>query len=55
MMSQSTAMVDGLAAKANLAQSGLPAQATVQHAQQTGRMVNFNPEVAVRLRHMSGG
>jgi Protein of unknown function (DUF3592) len=49
MMNQATGMVDGLAAKANLAQTGLPATASVIHVQQTGRLVNYNPEVAVTM------
>ncbi|MCA9622754.1 MAG: hypothetical protein KC731_27230, partial [Myxococcales bacterium] len=50
MMKQSTAMVDGLAAKAQLAQTGLPATASVIAVQQTGRMVNYNPEVSATLQ-----
>jgi hypothetical protein len=49
MMNQATGMVDGLAAKANLAQTGLPATASVMQVQQTGRMVNYQPECAVSL------
>lgn len=48
-MNQATSMVDGLAAKAQLAQTGLPAHASVVSMQQTGRMVNFNPEAALVL------
>ncbi|MEM9692009.1 MAG: hypothetical protein AAGA56_05670, partial [Myxococcota bacterium] len=49
MMKQSTAMVDGLAAQSQLAQTGIPAQAQIIHVQQTGTMVNMNPQVAVSL------
>ena len=38
-------MVGGFAAKAQLAQTGLPAQARVLSVRQTGTMVNYNPEV----------
>jgi len=50
MMSSATTMVDGLAGKAQLAQTGLPATGSLLQVQQTGRMVNFNPEVAVTVQ-----
>ncbi len=45
MLSQASAMVDGLAAKEQLAQSGTPAQGRLLAVQQTGRLVNYQPEV----------
>ena len=50
MMKDATGMVDGLAAKAQLAQTGLPASAQVLAVQQTGVMVNYNPEVLATLQ-----
>ena len=50
MMNQATNMVDGLAAKSQLAQTGIPANATVVNLQQTGRMINYQPEVAITLQ-----
>ncbi len=38
-------MVDGLAAKEHLAQTGIPTRGRLLHVQQTGRLVNYNPEV----------
>ncbi|MCA9701526.1 MAG: hypothetical protein KC431_28660, partial [Myxococcales bacterium] len=49
MLGDATSMVDGLAAKAQLAQTGIPAMGRIQHAQQTGTMVNYNPQVVVTL------
>jgi hypothetical protein len=45
MVGQATAMVDGLAAKEQLAQTGVPAQGRLLSVQQTGRLVNYNPEI----------
>ncbi len=45
MVGQAGAMVDGFAAKEQLAQSGIPAQGRLLNVQQTGRMVNYNPEI----------
>jgi hypothetical protein len=50
MMKQATGMVDGLAATANLAQTGIPATAQILSVQQTGVMVNYNPEVLAVLQ-----
>ncbi|HHH31538.1 MAG TPA: hypothetical protein ENK57_24760 [Polyangiaceae bacterium] len=50
MMNQATNMVDGLAAKSQLAQTGIPATASVVNLQQTGRMINYQPEVAITLQ-----
>ena len=50
MMNQATNMVDGLAAKSQLAQTGIPATASIVAAQQTGRMINYQPEVAFTLQ-----
>lgn len=44
-----TALVDGLAAKENLANTGTPMTARVLGMQQTGMMVNMNPQVATTL------
>lgn len=44
-----TAMVNALAAKENLAMTGIPTTAQVVAAQQTGTMVNMNPQVACTL------
>ena len=53
MLGQATAMVDGFAAKEQLAQTGIPAQGRLLHVQQTGRMVNYNPEIqaTVEVHH----
>jgi len=45
MVSQASAMVDGFAAKEQLAQTGIPAQGRLISVQQTGRLVNYNPEI----------
>jgi hypothetical protein len=45
MVGQATAMVDGFAAKEQLAQTGIPAQGRLISVQQTGRLVNYNPEI----------
>lgn len=57
MLGDASAMVDGYAAQAQLAQTGLPAQATIESAQQTGTMVNYNPEVrfSLKLTHPNTG
>lgn len=47
MLGQATAMVDGFAAKERLAQTGIPAMGRLINVQQTGRLVNYNPEIAV--------
>ncbi len=44
-----TAMVDALAAKEQLALTGVPTTAQVLAMQQTGTMVNMNPQVAATL------
>lgn len=49
MLGQATAMVDGFAAKEQLAQTGIPAQGRLLSVQQTGRLVNYNPEVQVMV------
>jgi hypothetical protein len=43
------AMVNAMAAKEQLALTGVPAQARVVAMQQTGTMVNMNPQVAATL------
>lgn len=45
MVGQATAMVDSFAAKEQLAQTGIPAQGRLINVQQTGRLVNYNPEI----------
>jgi hypothetical protein len=57
MMGSATSMVDGLAAKAQLAQTGIPAMGQLLHVQQTGTMVNYNPEVVatVQVTHPQTG
>jgi hypothetical protein len=45
MVGDATAMVDGFAAKAQLAQTGVPAGGRLLQVQQTGRLVNYNPEI----------
>jgi hypothetical protein len=45
MVGQASAMVDGFAAKELLAQTGIPAQGRLLSVQQTGRLVNYNPEI----------
>ena len=45
MLGQATKMVDGLAAKERLAQAGTPAQGRLLAVHQTGRLVNYQPEV----------
>jgi hypothetical protein len=44
-LGQASAMVNGLAAKEQLAQTGVPARARLMSVQQTGRLVNHNPEI----------
>lgn len=53
MLGQATAMVDGFAAKERLAQTGVLANGKLLSVQQTGRLVNFNPEIAalVEVHH----
>ena len=53
MVGQATAMVDGFAAKERLAQTGVPAQGRLLSVQQTGRLVNYNPEIqaTVEVHH----
>ncbi len=52
-----TGKVDALAAKSNLAQTGIPATGRLLSVQQTGAMINFNPEVAamVEVNHPQMG
>ena len=45
MLGQASAMVNGLAAKAELAQTGIPVRGRLISVQQTGRLVNYNPEI----------
>lgn len=53
MLGQATAMVDGFAAKERLAQTGVPAMGRLINVQQTGRLVNYNPEIqaVVEVHH----
>jgi hypothetical protein len=53
MVGQATAMVDGFAAKEQLAHTGIPAMGRLISVQQTGRLVNYNPEIAavVEVHH----
>jgi hypothetical protein len=53
MLGQATAMVDGFAAKEQLAQTGMPAMGRLVSVQQTGRLVNYNPEIVavVEVHH----
>jgi hypothetical protein len=53
MLGNATAMVDGFAAKAQLAQTGIPANGRLLQVEQTGRLVNFNPEIraVVEVQH----
>jgi hypothetical protein len=53
MLGQATAMVDGFAAKEQLAQTGIPAMGRLLGVQQTGRLVNYNPEIQafVEVQH----
>lgn len=53
MVGQATAMVDGFAAKEQLAQTGIPAMGRLLSVQQTGRLVNYNPEIqaVVEVQH----
>ncbi len=57
MMSQATGQVDALAYKAQLAQTGMPAQGRLIQLQQTGKLVNYNPEVRalVEVQHPQMG
>jgi hypothetical protein len=57
MLGQATAMVDGFAAKERLAQTGIPAQGRLLSVQQTGRLVNYNPEIqaVVEVQHPQFG
>jgi hypothetical protein len=57
MMGSATAQVDALAAKANLAVTGLPAQGRLLSMQQTGTMINMQPEVMamVEVHHPQMG
>jgi hypothetical protein len=53
MLGQATAMVDGFAAKEQLALTGIPAMGRLLSVQQTGRLVNYNPEIqaVVEVHH----
>jgi hypothetical protein len=57
MMGAATSQVDALAQKAQLAQTGMPATGRLLQVQQTGTMVNFNPEVraVVEVHHPQMG
>jgi hypothetical protein len=57
MMGQATAMVDGLASKERLAQTGVPANGRLLQVQQSGRLVNYNPEIhaLVEVHHPQFG
>ncbi|MSP23709.1 MAG: hypothetical protein EXR75_00805 [Myxococcales bacterium] len=49
MMGSSTAMVDALHAKDQLVMTGMPMMARVISVQQTGVMINMNPQVRAQL------
>jgi hypothetical protein len=57
MLGSATAMVDGMAHKAQLAQTGIPASGQIVQVQQTGRLINYNPEVhaVVQVQHPQMG
>lgn len=57
MVGSATAQVNALAAKAQLAQTGMPAAGRLLQVQQTGRMINYNPEVLalVEVQHPQMG
>jgi len=52
-----TGKVDALAAKSNLAQTGMPATGRLLSVQQTGTLINYNPEVVamVEVNHPQMG
>jgi hypothetical protein len=56
-LGQASAMVDGFAAKERLAQTGVPARGRLLSVQQTGRLVNYNPEIQalVEIQHPALG
>ena len=57
MVGQATAQVDGLARQQQLAATGIPAVGRLLFVQQTGRMINYNPEIAatVEVQHPQHG
>ncbi|MCD6498829.1 MAG: hypothetical protein J7M25_11100 [Deltaproteobacteria bacterium] len=57
MLGQATATVNALAQKNQLALTGIPAQGRLMQVQQTGRMVNDNPEIQalVEVHHPTMG
>lgn len=57
MVGSATSQVNALAQKAQLAQTGLPAMGRLLQVQQTGTLVNFNPEVRalVEVQHPQMG
>ena len=57
ILGQASAQVDALAHKQQLAMTGLPATGRLLQVQQTGRLVNYNPEVAalVEVHHPQHG
>jgi hypothetical protein len=57
MVGSATAQVNALAAKNQLALTGMPASGRLLQVQQTGRMVNYNPEVMamVEVQHPQMG
>jgi hypothetical protein len=57
MMGAATQQVDALAAKAQLAQTGMPATGRLLQVQQTGTLVNYNPEIRalVEVHHPQMG
>jgi len=57
MVGQATAQVDGLARQQQLAATGIPAVGRLLFVQQTGRLINYNPEIAatVEVQHPQHG
>jgi hypothetical protein len=57
MVGSATSQVDALAAKSELAQTGMPAVGRLMSVQQTGVMVNYNPEIlaTVEVQHPQMG
>jgi hypothetical protein len=57
MVDQATTQVDGLARQQQLAATGIPAVGRLLFVQQTGRMINYNPEIAatVEVQHPQHG
>lgn len=57
MIGSVSSQVEGMAYKAQLAQTGMPAMGRILQVQQTGRLVNYNPEVQalVEVNHPQRG